>query len=259
MHLDFRQLRNFVALVEYGSFNRAAEAVCLSQSAFSRSIQALEQSVGHPLFDRQSKLPTLTLHGQKLLPYARRFQELNIELSSQLREADDAQNGEVAFGCGPAPGARLIPAAIGEFHRLLPQARVRFHIDNWLALHQALTSQHYPFVVADSWQAELDPQLRVQPLSPQRCFFVCHAEAGKTGDDLDSGDVALPFCRPLFAAGGTQGTGDPQPATGLYARDPVRPYLRAAFHSGANPRDKLRQRGRLRVVPAQPSAGETGT
>ncbi len=64
MHLDFRQLRNFVALVEYGSFNRAAEAVCLSQSAFSRSIQALEQSVGHPLFDRQSKLPTLTLHGQ---------------------------------------------------------------------------------------------------------------------------------------------------------------------------------------------------
>ena len=50
MHLDFRQLRNFVALVEYGSFNRAAEAVCLSQSAFSRSIQALEQSVGHPFF-----------------------------------------------------------------------------------------------------------------------------------------------------------------------------------------------------------------
>ena len=72
MHVDFRQLRNFVALVEYGSFNRAAEAVCLSQSAFSRSIQALEQSVGHPLFDRQSKLPTLTLHGQKLLPGSRR-------------------------------------------------------------------------------------------------------------------------------------------------------------------------------------------
>ena len=113
MHLDFRQLRNFVALVEYGSFNRAAEAVCLSQSAFSRSIQALEQSVGHPLFDRQSKLPTLTLHGQTLLPYARRFQALNVELSSQMREAEEALTGEVMFGCGPAPSARLIPAAVG--------------------------------------------------------------------------------------------------------------------------------------------------
>ena len=186
MHLDFRQLRNFVALVEYGSFNRAAEAVCLSQSAFSRSIQALEQSVGHPLFDRQSKLPTLTLHGQKLLPYARRFQELNIELSSQLREADDAQNGEVAFGCGPAPGARL-----------------RFHIDNWLALHQALTSQHYPFVVADSWQAELDPQLRVQPLSPQRCFFVCHAEhpLAKQGTISIQEMLRYPFAAPYLPPG----------------------------------------------------------
>jgi DNA-binding transcriptional LysR family regulator len=101
MHLDFRQLRNFVALVEYGSFNRAAEAVCLSQSAFSRSIQALEQSVGHPLFDRQSKLPTLTLHGQKLLPYAR-------------READSA--------------------ASGEFHRLLPQAVPFRLITGWLCI-----------------------------------------------------------------------------------------------------------------------------
>ncbi len=167
MHLDFRQLRNFVALVEYGSFHRAAEAVCLSQSAFSRSIQSLELSVGHPLFDRQNKLPTLTRHGQTLLPYARRFQELNIELSSLLEETDDSENGEVAFGCGPAPAARLIPAAIGEFHRRLPQARVRFQVDNWFALHHALTTQQFPFVVADSWHAELDPQLRVQPLSPR--------------------------------------------------------------------------------------------
>ncbi|MEN0617210.1 LysR family transcriptional regulator [Klebsiella indica] len=203
MHLDFRQLRNFVALVEYGSFNRAAEVVCLSQSAFSRSIQALEQSIGHPLFDRQGKLPTLTLHGQKLLPYARRFQELNVELSSQLREADDAQNGEVAFGCGPGPVAGLIPGAIGEFHRLLPQARVRFHIDNWITLHQALTTQQYPFVVADSWQAELDPQLRVQPLSPRRCFFVCHADhpLAKQGAVSIQSMLRYPFVAPCLPPG----------------------------------------------------------
>lgn len=32
MHLDFRQLRNFVALVEYGSSNRAAESAAPRQS-----------------------------------------------------------------------------------------------------------------------------------------------------------------------------------------------------------------------------------
>lgn len=203
MHLDFRQLRNFVALVEYGSFIRAAEAVCLSQSAFSRSIQSLEQSVGHLLFDRQSRLLTLTPHGQKLLPYARRFQELNSELSSQLREADDSQNGEVTFGCGPAPAARLIPAAVGEFHRQTPQARVRFQVENWFALHNALTTQQYPFVVADSWQAELDPQLRVQPLSPQRCFFICHANhpLAQQGQISLQALLRYPFAAPYLPPG----------------------------------------------------------
>ncbi|EMH4161689.1 LysR family transcriptional regulator [Pluralibacter gergoviae] len=203
MHLDFRQLRNFVALVEYGSFNRAAEAVCLSQSAFSRSIQALEQSVGHPLFDRQSKLPVLTLHGHTLLPYARRFQALNRELSGQLREADEAQRGELAFGCGQAPGFRLIPAAVGEFNRGLPQARVRFHIDNWHALHHALTIRQFPFVVADSWQAELDPQLRVQPLSAQPCFFICHADhpLAQQGPVSIQAMLRYPFAAPYLPPG----------------------------------------------------------
>ncbi|WP_347242398.1 helix-turn-helix domain-containing protein, partial [Vibrio cholerae] len=41
MHIDLRQLRHFIALAEQRSFVAAAAAVNLSQSAFSRSIQAL--------------------------------------------------------------------------------------------------------------------------------------------------------------------------------------------------------------------------
>ncbi|WP_256582083.1 LysR family transcriptional regulator, partial [Pseudomonas sp. DrBHI1] len=46
MHIDLRQLRHFIALVEHRSFVAAAAAVNLSQSAFSRSIQTLEHNVG---------------------------------------------------------------------------------------------------------------------------------------------------------------------------------------------------------------------
>ena len=80
---------------------------------------------------------------------------------------------------------------------------MRFQIDNWLALHQALTSQLYPFVVADSWQAELDPQLRVQPLSPQRCFFVCHADhpLAKQGPVSIQAMLRYPFAAPYLPPG----------------------------------------------------------
>lgn len=55
MHIDLRQLRHFIALAEQRSFVAGAQAVNLSQSAFSRSIQALERSVGCPLVDRGRK------------------------------------------------------------------------------------------------------------------------------------------------------------------------------------------------------------
>ena len=203
MHLDFRQLRNFIALVEYGSFNRAADAVCLSQSAFSRSIRSLEESVGFPLFNRQTKALTLTAHGKKLLPYARQLKELNAEISHQLFETDSTLPGEINFGCGPAPGARLIPEAVSEFYQCLLKTRVRFHIDNWVNLHQALTTRKYPFVVADSWQAELDPMLRVQPLPPQQCFFICHTSHPLAHQGPVSVQMLLryPFAAPYLPPG----------------------------------------------------------
>ena len=40
--MELRHLRHLMAIVEHGSFSRAAEAVHLTQSALSRSIQALE-------------------------------------------------------------------------------------------------------------------------------------------------------------------------------------------------------------------------
>ena len=48
----FQKLKHLLAVVEHGTFSRAAEAVNLSQPALSRSIQALETELGLPLLDR---------------------------------------------------------------------------------------------------------------------------------------------------------------------------------------------------------------
>ncbi|MBJ7220323.1 MULTISPECIES: LysR family transcriptional regulator [unclassified Brenneria] len=174
MHLDLRQLRNFLALAEHGSFVQAAESVCLSQSAFSRSIQTLEQTMGYPLIDRQSKRFALTWQGKKLLPFARRIQELSWELINDMQQISDEGGGELTFGCGPAPAVALIPLAVAHFHQLRPRDRVAYSVDNWQSLRQRLLADEWPFFVADTWHAELEDRFRVQPLSQQRCFFICH-------------------------------------------------------------------------------------
>ena len=65
------QLRHLLALADSGSFSRAAEAVCLTQPALSRSIQTLEDELGQPLFDRLGRHSELTPFGRAMAARAR--------------------------------------------------------------------------------------------------------------------------------------------------------------------------------------------
>lgn len=68
MTLDLAYLLDFKALVETGSFSRAASIRNVTQPAFSRRIRALEDWTGTPLFHRGSTPVTLTQAGQAIAP-----------------------------------------------------------------------------------------------------------------------------------------------------------------------------------------------
>ena len=54
--LDTDQLRSFAAIVDTGSFTRAADRVNKTQSAVSMQIRRLEEQLGRPLFAKQGRL-----------------------------------------------------------------------------------------------------------------------------------------------------------------------------------------------------------
>lgn len=63
--LDLAHLRSFVAIVRYGGYHRAAEALHLTQPAVSRHIRRLEEQLGRPLFIRRGRGVELTPYGEK--------------------------------------------------------------------------------------------------------------------------------------------------------------------------------------------------
>ena len=71
MNIDLRQLRHVLALDQYRNFARAASALGLTQPALSRSIQALEKSIGGRLFDRDRTRVEPTPVGERLIAEAR--------------------------------------------------------------------------------------------------------------------------------------------------------------------------------------------
>ena len=58
--IDVDQLRTFIAIVETGSFTKAAEVVHKTQSAVSMQMKRLEDLLGRPLFTRDGRASRFT-------------------------------------------------------------------------------------------------------------------------------------------------------------------------------------------------------
>ena len=94
--LDTDQLRSFLAIVDTGSFTRAAERVHKTQSAVSMHMRRLEEQLGCELFLKQGRGVKLSGEGERLIDYARRM--LQIEASALASIAQKGLAGRVRLG-----------------------------------------------------------------------------------------------------------------------------------------------------------------
>src|SRR3546814_1920653 len=84
--IDRYLLRYFLAVVDTGSFSKAAAQANVTQPTLSVGIGKLERLIGATLFHRTSRRVHLTEAGSRLLPHARRrSEEHTSELQSLMR------------------------------------------------------------------------------------------------------------------------------------------------------------------------------
>ena len=118
--MNLRRLSHVVALAEEQHFARAAARVHLTQPAFSRSIQAIEEELGLRLFDRETGEVRATPAGAFVIERARR---LLFDARCLQRDVDlyrDSQIGDIAFGVGPVVAMELMPRVLSELRAAYP-------------------------------------------------------------------------------------------------------------------------------------------
>ena len=77
--IDRYLLRYFLAVIDYGSFSKAARQLNVAQPTLSVGIGKLERLLGAPLFQRTSKRVLITDAGSRLAAHARRIEnEFNL-------------------------------------------------------------------------------------------------------------------------------------------------------------------------------------
>ena len=123
--MDIRQLRYFTAIADEGSISRAAVRLGVAQPAISRSVAALEASVGVPLLIRHSRGVRLTPAGDSLLGHAETVIGALAEAERDLAALRTAPGGMVSIGMTPALAASLGPRLVGKFQRRHPDVLVR--------------------------------------------------------------------------------------------------------------------------------------
>lgn len=74
--MDYRYLKAFILTAEHSSFSKAADELSIAQSAVSRQIKLLEESLGEELIIRSSKKVLLTNKGKELYLASKTFDQV---------------------------------------------------------------------------------------------------------------------------------------------------------------------------------------
>ena len=124
--MDTRQLKTLVAVSEHGTFARAAEIVHLTPSAVSQQMQALEQEMGVSLFNRDTRPPTLNVHGLQLLETARSVLRVVEETRSAVR--GERKSGSLNIGSVRTSTIGLLPKTIVSLRSTYPDLRINLRV-----------------------------------------------------------------------------------------------------------------------------------
>src|SRR5436305_6624525 len=118
--MDAGDLRVFAAVARLGGMNRAASELHTVQSNVTARIRLLEETLGTPLFHRHSRGVTLTVAGQRLLPYADRIGHLLAEARRAVVD-DGTPKGPLNLGSLETTAGLRLPPLLASFAADYPE------------------------------------------------------------------------------------------------------------------------------------------
>ena len=173
--VDLTQLEMFVATVEAGGVQKAAERVFRTQPAVTMAVRRLENEIGAPLFDRTNRgAYALTATGELLYNSARRLLRLRDETLSEVRDLHALQRGKVRIGANESTMSYLLPKLVAVFQQKYPKVKLELRRQNSAGLIQEVkeNSVDLAFIGFMPEQKEIE----AMPVMRDELLLIVHPE-----------------------------------------------------------------------------------
>jgi len=121
----FNELKVFVSVAESGGFAKAAARLRSSPPAVTRTVAALEQRVGVQLFNRTTRMVSMTEAGRRFLEHARRIlTDLDVA-ESELAGESTMPSGHLTITSPVTMGRMMLPSIVTDFLHAHPHVTAK--------------------------------------------------------------------------------------------------------------------------------------
>jgi len=145
--VKFRHLQCFLAVAQFGSVQKAAESLSITQPAVSKTIAELEAVLGVRLFERGRHGAVPTHEGQLFMPHASACVSALRQGVELLARDDGAATSIVDIGVLPTVATALMPPVLRAFSAQWPRAIVRLTTASNAGLLERLKEGEIGFAV----------------------------------------------------------------------------------------------------------------
>lgn len=159
--MNLHLLRIFVAVVDAGSFSRAAEALEISQPAVSKAVRELESQLETTLLDRQGRSFRPSEPGQALHTYGRSIFALEREAHEAVAAFYGLERGRLTIGASTTIATYWLPPLVAEFHRRHPRIEIRLVSENTKQIIESLIDCQVDVALVEGMTA--DPRVEARP------------------------------------------------------------------------------------------------
>ncbi|ARU57322.1 transcriptional regulator [Oleiphilus messinensis] len=140
--MDSQNIKAFLSVVENRSFSKAADHLHLTQPAISKRVQALEQELGVPLFDRSQRKAVLSEAGVVFAEKAKRIMREMTNAENAVKNIGNTVQGSIKVICSHHAGLHRLPLVLKQYTQRYPQVSLELRfLESEKAYQEILKNQ----------------------------------------------------------------------------------------------------------------------